>query len=159
LIGSGGAARAIAFNLAREKANVTVLNRSLEKAQAMALKIGEKLGTKIECLALKPENLERIIPESDVLINATSIGMAPKSGETPVKKEMIHSRLVVFDIVYSPLETRLLREAREAGANTLGGLEMLVRQGAASFEIWTRRKAPIEVMRNAALGRLKEEYA
>lgn len=159
LMGSGGAARAIAFSLARERAKITVLNRSLEKAQTMALQISEKLGIKIECLALNSENLERTIPEVDVLINATSIGMAPKSRETPVKKEMIHPRLVVFDIVYSPLETRLLKEARAAGANAVDGLEMLVHQGAAAFEIWTGRKAPIEVMRNAALERLKEGYA
>jgi len=85
--------------------------------------------------------------------------MAPKTGETTLRKEILHPHLTVFDIVYSPLETRLLREAREAGAHILGGLEMLVHQGAASFEIWTGRKAPIEVMRNAALDSLKEECA
>lgn len=81
--------------------------------------------------------------------------MSPNEDETPVNKKYIHPDLAVFDLVYNPLETRLLKEARMVGAKTINGLSMLIHQGAASFEIWTGIKAPIEVMMKAAEEELK----
>jgi shikimate dehydrogenase len=82
--------------------------------------------------------------------------MSPEIDATPVPAEMLTDNLTVFDIIYNPLPTRLLREAKAAGAKTIDGLEMLVRQGAASFEIWTAVKPPVDVMREAALSLLQK---
>jgi len=82
--------------------------------------------------------------------------MSPEIDATPVPAEMLTDNLTVFDIIYNPLPTRLLREAKAAGAKTIDGLEMLVRQGAASFEIWTAAKPPVDVMREAALSLLQK---
>jgi shikimate 5-dehydrogenase len=81
--------------------------------------------------------------EADVVINATSLGMYPRDGESPIPKKLLKEEMMVMDIVYEPLETKLLREAKERGCPTINGLEMLVRQGVAQFEIWTGRKPEI----------------
>jgi shikimate dehydrogenase len=156
LIGAGGAARAISHSLVLEGSNLTILNRNIERAQSLVDDLGEKLGSNVKCLNLTHENLEETLGEADFLINATSVGMAPEIDETPVEKKLINSHLTVFDIVYNPLETRLLREAKENGAKVVDGLGMLVHQGAAAFELWTGHEPPVEVMRKAALERLKE---
>ncbi|HKI80415.1 MAG TPA: shikimate dehydrogenase, partial [Pseudodesulfovibrio sp.] len=83
----------------------------------------------------------------EVLINATSVGMAPESSAIPVPEAMVGNFAVVMDIVYSPLRTTLLRQAEEAGCLTINGLAMLLHQGAAQFEMWTGKAAPLEVMR------------
>jgi shikimate dehydrogenase len=91
---------------------------------------------------------------SDILINSTSIGMFPKVSETLVTSDMMHSDLVVFDIVYNPLNTRLLQEAEIAGANIIDGVKMLVYQGAQAFKIWTGKTPPVDVMEKAVRERL-----
>ena len=94
------------------------------------------------------------LKDTDVLINTTSIGMHPQEDKTPVNRKMLRQDLIVFDLVYNPIETRLLREAKEIGATTVDGLSMLINQGSASFEIWTGKKAPIDVMRKSCLDTL-----
>lgn len=155
LVGAGGAAKAISYTLANEGANLTILNRNLLRAKTLAEEIEAKTGRTIDYLDLHPDNLEKTLTNAEILVNATSVGMTPKSKETPVDKKFLHPKLVVFDIVYNPLETRLLREAREKGARVVDGLGMLIYQGAEAFEIWTKQKAPVEVMRSAALTELK----
>jgi shikimate 5-dehydrogenase len=81
--------------------------------------------------------------EADVIINATSLGMYPRDKETPIPKKLLEEGMMVMDIVYEPLQTKLLREAKEKGCLTINGLEMLVRQGVAQFEIWTGRRLEI----------------
>ena len=98
---------------------------------------------------LTNENLKKAITDVDIMVNATSLGMSPDNDQTPVPAELLHANLTVFDIIYNPLPTRLLREAKAAGARTIDGLEMLVQQGAVSFEKWTGIKAPIDVMRKS----------
>ena len=146
LLGAGGAARAIAFSLVDAGAELTLANRTASRAKELAASIERKLGCRVDQVELEQEVLRRVLQRADILINATSVGMYPDVNQTLVKAELMHPRLVVNDIVYEPLDTRLLREARKAGAQTLDGLGMLVRQGAASFEIWTGRKAPIDIM-------------
>ena len=90
------------------------------------------------------------------MVNATSLGMSPDDDGTPVPAELLNANLTVFDVVYNPLQTRLLREAKTAGARTISGLEMLVWQGAIAFEKWTGTKAPVEVMRQSALRLLQK---
>ncbi|MEM2960942.1 MAG: shikimate dehydrogenase [Candidatus Bathyarchaeia archaeon] len=158
VLGAGGASRSISFTLANIVRELVILNRTVEKSERLVNDIIEALGAGVNVRAdrLDDEALERELKDSDILINATSLGMKPNDAKTPVKLELLHSNLTVFDIVYEPLETRLLREARSVGAKTVDGLSMLIHQGAASFEIWTGVKAPIEIMKKAALSKMKE---
>ncbi|HLB72204.1 MAG: shikimate dehydrogenase [Candidatus Methanoperedens sp.] len=151
LLGAGGAARALAFQLARDGASVNIANRTVERAQALASEVN-KVG---RAKALGLENLRSLIKECDILINSTAVGMFPEVSGTIVSSDMMHSDLVVFDIVYNPVETGLLREARKAGARTIDGVKMLVHQGAEAFRIWTGKIPPVDVMEKAVREKLK----
>jgi shikimate dehydrogenase len=108
----------------------------------------------IEPLSL--DEVNSVIGEAQVLINATSVGMhGVAEGQTLVRAEQMHKELVVLDVVYSPLETELLKEARKAGCMTIDGLKMLVYEGAAAFKIWTGFDAPIKLMESAARASLR----
>ena len=141
VLGAGGAGKAIAYTLSR-LAKVVVLNRTERKAKEL-----EKFGVKGD--KLSKESLEHYLGWADIVINATSLGM--NEDKSPIPKELLRENLVVFDIVYSPLETKLLREAREAGCLTIDGLWMLIYQGAESFRLWTGVKPDVEFMRREAL--------
>lgn len=156
ILGAGGASRAIAFILADKGAELTILNRSLDSAQTIAERVFQALRTEIKVDKLTVKNLEPVLDEADILVNTTSLGMSPDLTETPVPARLLKKELVVFDIIYNPLKTRLIKEAEKEGARVLNGLEMLVRQGAAAFELWTGLKAPIEVMRKAARDAMEE---
>ena len=156
LLGAGGAARAIAYSMAKEADELAVLNRTLKPAQDLA-KLLEKLANKkIFVGSLSPKEIQQNLQDSDILINATSIGMKPKVEESPVEPKLLRPNLAVMDIVYNPIETKLAKEAHAAGAKVVSGVEMLIYQGAASFEIWTGKSAPVEVMRQAALNHLQK---
>ncbi len=150
LLGAGGAAHAIAFSFAKAGAELTIANRTVSRAKALASEIKRDLRVDVETTSLNHCQLKKAVRNADLLINATSIGMYPAVDRTLVTSDMMRPSLVVYDIVYKPLETRLLREAKRAGAKAISGLDMLVHQGALSFEIWTGRKAPIKVMEAAA---------
>lgn len=155
LMGAGGAARAIAFSLAKAGAEISIANRTVSRARVLASTIEKRFGASAKPLGLERPELARVVKQADVLINATTAGMHPNVKQTLVTANMMHRGLVVNDIVYKPLETRLLREAKRAGAKTVDGLGMLVHQGALAFEIWTRRRAPIKVMEAAARRELR----
>jgi len=144
ILGAGGASRAISFILAEQGANLTILNRTPDKARQCASMFSQR---EVRALELNRENLVEVLEKADILINATSVGMTPNIDETPVPFNLLKPDLTVFDIVYNPIKTRLLREAEQAGAKTITGLDMLLWQGALAFEKWTGVKAPIEVMR------------
>jgi shikimate dehydrogenase len=150
LLGAGGAAKAIAFSLAKEVDELFILNRDAVKARELA-SVLEPFGKKIVGNELSPKQLQQELQDSDVLINATSVGMTPYASDSLVKADWLKPELAVMDIVYNPVETKLLREARASGAKVINGVEMLLYQGVASFEIWTGCKAPVDVMRKAAL--------
>ena len=158
LLGAGGASRSVSFTLVRAAKESIILNRTSEKAERLVHDITTLLGggAKVTAGRLTDENLEKELTDADILVNATSVGMHPNEQETPVDRKLLRPGLVVFDLVYEPLETRLLREAAQIGAKTVNGLSMLVHQGAASFEIWTGVKAPIEAMMKAAKTELAE---
>lgn len=143
LIGAGGAARAMAYGVTERGAKLVIFNRSLEKAKELATSIGEG----IEAKSIQDMNSESL-KQMDIILNATSMGMESQINETPVPKEFIQPHHIVFDVVYVPSETRLLREAQEQGATIIRGIEMLLYQGVAQFELYTGEKAPVEVMRN-----------
>jgi shikimate dehydrogenase len=138
LLGAGGAARAIGFGLKERDCQLIIANRSRDR--------GEALSRELQCHYLPLSSLFRMKSgdlEADVMINATSLGMSPQERESPVPKGLFKEGMMVMDIVYQPLQTKLLREAEEKGCLTINGLEMLVRQGAIQFEIWTGRRPEI----------------
>jgi shikimate dehydrogenase len=154
LFGAGGAAKAIAFSLAEEVGELVVLNRAAEKAALLADALNPMFGKKIVGGALSPSAVQKNLQDADILVNATSIGMHPNVNQSLVAPQWLKSNLIVMDIVYNPVETKLAKDAKAAGAKVISGVEMLIYQGAASFKIWTERAAPIEVMRKAALNQL-----
>jgi shikimate dehydrogenase len=156
ITGSGGAARSIAFGLSETGSILTLLNRHLAPAADLAERIHHYWGKSVEVLEINQNNLRDALSRADILVNTTSLGMIPDVELTPVPSELIKPGTVVFDIVYNPLKTRLLREAEQQGARIITGLEMLVRQGAAAFELWTGKDAPLEIMRKAALEELSK---
>ncbi|NMG83251.1 MAG: shikimate dehydrogenase [Methanosarcinales archaeon] len=153
LLGAGGASRAIAFQFALTGARLLIVNRTEEKAQSLAQDVSSI--RKAEGFSLA--ELKKLIAEADILINSTSVGMYPDTNNTLVKQEMMHSNLVVFDIVYNPLHTRLLKEAEASGARIITGEKMLIYQGAEAFRIWTGISPPVDVMDKALLAALGEK--
>jgi shikimate dehydrogenase len=156
LLGAGGAARAIAYTMAKEADELAVLNRTGKQAQNLAKLLEKTANKKIVAGSLSPSEIQHNIQDSDILINATSVGMKPKADESPVSPKLLRRNLAIMDIVYNPLETKLAKDAKAAGAQVVSGVEMLIYQGAASFEIWTGKSAPVEVMRKAALKHLQK---
>jgi shikimate dehydrogenase len=154
LLGAGGAAKAIAFALIQDVGELAILNRSAEKARELAEALGRMFNRKVVGGALSSDAIAENLRNSDILINATSVGMKPNLNQSLVTPQWLRSDLTVMDIVYNPVETKLAKDAKAAGAQVVSGVEMLIYQGAASFEIWTERMAPIEVMRKAALNQL-----
>ncbi|MGB9876853.1 MAG: shikimate dehydrogenase [bacterium] len=142
ILGAGGAGKAVAYALLSSGASCIVLNRTVEKARELVERY-KKLG-EIEGVALTPSNLREAMRGAEILINATSIGM--QGEEIEGIEDVLHRNLLVMDLVYNPRETPLLRLARERKARVVEGWKMLLHQGAISFEIWTREKAPLEVM-------------
>jgi shikimate dehydrogenase len=157
VLGAGGASRAISFTLAERGAEIVILNRKLEMDWAVKLASSiSQLSTKeVKALELNNENLSSVLEAADVLVNATSVGMSPNSNNSPLPARLLKPELVVFDVVYNPLKTRLLAEAEAAGAETISGIDMLVWQGALAFELWTGARAPIDIMKTKAIEALK----
>jgi shikimate dehydrogenase len=159
LLGAGGAAKAIAFSLAKEVGELAILNRTAEKAKELAETLGRMFNKKVVGGVLSSDAIAENLRDSDILINATSVGMKPNLSQSLVAPQWLKSDLAVMDIVYNPVETKLAKDAKAAGAKVISGVEMLIYQGAASFEIWTGCSAPIEVMRKAALNKLSSTGA
>jgi shikimate dehydrogenase len=153
ILGAGGASRAISFIIAERGAQLVILNRLLELdwAEELASRISQVFKKEVKALELNGKNLAKVLDKADILVNATSVGMSPNIDETPVSPDLLRPSLTVFDIVYNPIKTRLLREAEAAGAKTISGVDMLVWQGALAFELWTGAKAPVKLMRETAI--------
>ncbi len=156
IIGAGGASRAAVFALLNEGvASVVIANRTWEKASRLASELDEEFNVRAIPFCYKELSLNA--RESEIIINCSSMGMLNGSAErdSPLTAEQIPLNSLVCDMVYNPTKTPLIREAEKAGAMTLGGLPMLIYQGAESFNIWTSKEAPIDVMfrsANRALG-------
>ncbi len=148
VVGAGGAGRAVAFGLADEGATVRVANRTVEKADSLADEVPEATGHGLD-------ELDSLLADADVLVNCTSVGM--DEDRSPVPADALHADLAVLDAVYSPIETRLLREAEAAGATTVDGAWMLLFQGVEAFERWTGDTAPVEAMNAALRNRLDDD--
>ena len=152
ILGAGGAARGVVLALAREGVGgLTIANRTPERADSLA-QLAQKRGITCQAISLAGKDLAEAAALAELIVNCTTIGMThgPGEDETPLPADAIPATALVNDLVYNPLETRLLREAAQAGARTLGVIQMLVYQGAASFEMWLERPAPVPVMLEAA---------
>lgn len=149
VLGSGGAARAIAFGLCMEAkiSSLTILAVVDDERNALVRDLKDKTGVSVTGHQLTPDTLKRHIPQHDVLINCTPVGMSPKTQESCVPRQFLVPPLIVMDIVYNPSETRLLADAREAGCQTISGVEMFLHQAVGQFELWTEQPAPAQVMR------------
>jgi shikimate dehydrogenase len=151
LLGAGGAARAVAFGLLEAGVSrLVIVNRGAERAQQLAQELVTSFGPRVE--ARPWEDRAESMKGCQLAVNATTLGMlhGPAEGETALNAVDISEGALIYDLVYNPLETPLLREARRAGAGVVGGLTMLIYQGAAAFEMWTGRSAPVEIMFQAA---------
>lgn len=145
LLGAGGSARALGFGLLEGGAEIVIASRTPARGKGLAADLGCPWHSLAEVESLG----------GDVLVNATSVGMDPGAADTPVPASVLAGYRVVMDIVYSPLETRLLREAAGAGCTVVNGLAMLLYQGAAQFRLWTGQEAPLEAMRRELDRRFK----
>ncbi len=140
VLGAGGAARAVVYALVEKGWLVGVANRTLARAEELAQQLGAWL--------VAPAKLEKAVRRTPLLINATSVGLED-GASSPLPPGVLPEAGVVVDLVYSPLRTKLLADAAAAGLETIDGLQMLLGQGMRSFELWTGRKAPLEVMERA----------
>jgi shikimate dehydrogenase len=149
LIGSGGAASAIAMGLKRNGVELVVLNRTIEKARELAKLVNAEGFGDLEQLPL--------VSSADILINATSVGMWPRVNDTIISKDLLSDKLTVFDVVYNPKETRLLTEARDKGCTVVYGYKMLLYQAAMQFELFTGCQAPLPAMEHTLTEALEGE--
>jgi shikimate dehydrogenase len=149
MLGSGGAARAIACALAAESGadKLTLLGVDDRERTALASDLRSKTNVAIEDAVLDDNTLGRTIPDAQILIHCTPVGMSPNADATCVPASLLHPGLAVMDIVYNPRATRLLTEAQRAGCKTIPGLDMFLNQAVTQFELWTNRPAPVDVMR------------
>jgi len=154
ILGAGGAARAISVELALAGTNkITIINRSPSRGEELVTLLREK--TKVESHYVSWDGAYRIPPDTNILVNATSIGLFPHSNQKPnILYDSIPKSSIVCDVIPNPPQTQFLKEAQSRGAKTLDGLGMLVYQGAIGFKLWTGRDAPIDIMKQS----LKKEF-
>lgn len=137
VIGAGGAARAVVYGLVKEQAQVSIVNRTTEKAVGLAREFG--------CIHVNEAD-RTVVALQDIVINTTSVGMHPHTDVSPISGEGLHVDQILMDIVYAPYETAFLALGRKVGARIIHGTEMLLYQGTAQFELYTGVKAPISIM-------------
>ncbi len=157
LVGSGGAARAIAFALAAESGaqRLTILGIDEKERAALGADLRSKTSLAVDDIPLTESTLNATLPQTQVLIHSTPIGMSPKVEDSCVPAQFLHAGLAVMDIVYNPRETQLLKDARRVGCKVVPGLEMFLHQAAAQFELWTNHPAPTDVMRTVLESRFQ----
>jgi shikimate dehydrogenase len=149
ILGSGGAARALAVTLAAQAfpRRLTLLGVVEPELNALAETVRELNTTEVVAQPLNPETLAQAIASANLLLHATPVGMAPAGDQSLVPPALLHAGLTVFDAVYTPRRTRLLRDASEKGCRVIEGLEMFLGQALVQFELWTGKPAPRDTMR------------
>jgi shikimate dehydrogenase len=159
VLGAGGSAKAICFALAEIGCEVVVANRTIERAGELVEGLNAAFGMQIaRAIGMSRDALVEEVESADLLVNTTSVGMSPDLEAIPISADLLHPNLLVYDLIYNPIKTRLVVEAQSRGAKAVSGLGMLVHQGALSFEMWTGREAPIQVMEAAVRKILNSEF-
>ena len=161
ILGAGGSARGVVQALLRANiGSLVIANRTLARAQTLA-DLAEARGVPAQAMPLPSSEVAETAGAAELIVNCTSLGMrhGPDEDASPLSAGDIPATALVYDLVYNPMLTPLLRAADQAGAKTLGGISMLVYQGAASFEIWMERPAPVGVMMDAALAAMRQREA
>lgn len=148
VLGAGGAARALAHGVKAHGGRLTIVNRSEDKGRRLASELKSDFCPLVDFSGVG----------FDILVNTTSVGMTPSSDQMPVSHACLRPAMTVMDIVYNPLETRLLTAARSAGCTVVDGVAMFVNQGAVQFERWTGKKAPVQLMKKTVLDTLKSVF-
>jgi shikimate dehydrogenase len=147
VLGAGGASRAICYAIKEEIEELMIINRTYSKAKELAMELEKNSELNIKTFDLRDSSIVNLIQSADILINTTPIGMFPDVGKSPVPKQALIEHLNVFDVIYNPLETQLLKDAADKGCKTLGGIDMLINQGALAFEWWTSKKPNTKLMK------------
>ncbi len=156
ILGAGGAARAATAGLVRSGAHVIICNRTLSKGQAI-VKFMQSSWAHPNIEAASMDDLRHVLQGATLVINTTPVGMWPDIDSTPWPEGVSFPKdAVLYDTIYRPLKTRLMRDAEAAGLRAVGGIGMLVYQGAAAYEVWTGKKAPIDVMKMICLQELQQ---
>jgi shikimate dehydrogenase len=148
IVGAGGTARALGFALMQKDLDLYIVNRTYDKGISLSKKLGATF--------LMPKEIPFIRP--DILIQTTPVGMYPNCSVSPVPPEILTEGMVVMDIIYNPLETRLLKEAKKRGCITISGIEMFINQAADQFELWTGIRAPLLEMKKSAIHFLQKHH-
>jgi len=158
ILGAGGAARAISFQAVLEGATVSLSNREEEKQMVLDLasELNGKTQSKVRVVDMVDEVLASELSNTDVLIHATPVGMHPREDGIVIPSKLIPKEVAVMDIVYNPLETRLLREAKNRGCPTISGVGMLVHQGVECGKIWLGIDPPVDVMKKVVIQALEK---
>jgi shikimate dehydrogenase len=144
LLGAGGLGRAMAFALADAGTILTITDLDLPRAEALAREVG---AVAVRSALRNPQSAMVV----DLLLNCSPVGMHPDVAASPVPAEMLRKDMVVYDAVYNPAETKLLRDARAAGCRTVAGIDHFVRQAIEQFELWTGQSAPVKTMRRVVV--------
>ncbi|MEA1968865.1 MAG: shikimate dehydrogenase [Thermodesulfobacteriota bacterium] len=141
ILGAGGAAKAVAVGMKNEEGRIIIANRSEKRGRALAGQVKGEFVSLVDVNKLSP----------DIIINTTSLGMTPDIDQAPVERDFFKKNMIVMDIVYNPLKTRMLKDAESQGCTIIDGLSMFINQGAAQFELFTGLKAPFDLMRKTVL--------
>ncbi|MBU1340770.1 MAG: shikimate dehydrogenase [Proteobacteria bacterium] len=145
IIGAGGAAQAVAYGIHKEGGKLVVINRNKHR--------GETLAQKYDAQFISMDEISKIEKiKTDIIINTTSIGMTPDIETSPIPSAVLNSKMIVMDIVYNPLKTKLLSAAQDKGCTTIDGLSMFMHQGAAQFKVWTGISPDIEWIHQTIMG-------
>ena len=155
VFGAGGVSRAICFALAEKGCVISIVNRTIERARKLANQVSIISPHKVKSFGIFRENQCAALDEADIVVNATNVGMGETIGNSVVTAGLLSSSMIVFDTIYHPIETQLLRDAKKIGAQIIGGLDMLLWQGTIAFEKWTGLDAPFELMKNELTRELK----
>ncbi len=160
VLGAGGAARAVLYSLTHNfsPSKIFLYNRSVQKAKELTNEFQKKIPHVRFALIETEEVLRSALKQSLLIVNTTSVGMKPHTGAMPIPSPYsLSNNQIIFDIIYNPVETELLRHAASVHARTINGVEMLVHQGARSFELWTKKPFPIERARTALIEELHKQ--
>ena len=157
ILGAGGAARAISFALSEKIDELFICNRTEKRAIKLAKALEDSTKITATGMNMSKEALKSLIDKVNLLINTTPLGMYPDVGISPIPRELLADHLFVYDIIYNPLNTQLLKDASEIGCKTLNGIEMFINQGALAFEWWTDIKPNINTMKEKIIELLEKK--